>query len=208
MTTYAMALRLKSLQSKSWDVVLLDEARTIKNPGAKQARTIKALPSQARIIMTGTPVENNLTELWSLFGFLNPGLLGTRKEFSAFTKQMEEQSNGYARLRTTVAPFILRRLEMDKNIIKDLPERTERTTRVQLSKKQAALYKKAVSDLERFLKTAEGIQRKGLVLATFSKLKQLYNHPDQYLGQKTFAPQESGKSELLQEVCQTIFAKR
>lgn len=207
-TTYAMAMRLEPLKEFQWSVVLLDEAQAIKNPAAKQTKSIKQLKSRMRIIMTGTPIENNLSNLWSLFDFLNRGLLGTAKEFSAFTKRLAGDASGYARLREMVSPFILRRLKTDRTVITDLPDKTEISTYVDLSKKQTVLYRNIVSGLERSLGDAEGIHRKGLVLAAISKLKQICNHPDQYLGQASFEPEESGKYQLLKELCETIYEKR
>lgn len=207
-TTYAMAIRLKTLKEIQWSVVLLDEAQAIKNPAAKQTKSIKQLDSRMRIIMTGTPIENNLSNLWSLFDFLDRGLLGTAKEFSAFAKKLSGDPGGYAKLREMVSPFILRRLKTDKTVISDLPDKTEISTYVELSKKQAVLYRNLILKLEHSLGDAEGIKRKGLVLATISKLKQICNHPDQFLGQGSFAPEESGKFQLLGELCETIYEKR
>jgi len=161
-----------------------------------------------RIIMTGTPIENDLSNLWSLFDFLNRGLLGTSKEFSTFIKRLADDPSGYAKLREMVAPFILRRLKIDKTVISDLPDKTEISTYVELSKKQTVLYRSVVLGLEHSLGDVEGIHRKGLVLAAISKLKQTCNHPDQYLGQASFVPEESGKFQLLGELCETIYEKR
>ncbi len=207
-TTYAMAMRQKPLQEIQWNAVLLDEAQAIKNPAAKQTKSIKQLKSRMRIIMTGTPIENNLSNLWSLFDFINSGLLGTMKEFSSFTKSLSDDAGGYARLRKIIAPFILRRLKTDKNVISDLPNKTEILTYADLSKKQVVLYRHTVDELEHSLQNAEGIHRKGLVLAAISKLKQICNHPDQYLGQDSFLPEESGKFLVLGNLCETIYEKR
>lgn len=207
-TTYGMAARIKGLQSVSWDCVILDEAQAIKNPLALQTREIKKLPAHMRVAMTGTPVENDLTNLWSLFDFLNKGLLGTSAQFKAFCSRLNEQPEGYARLRAMTAPFMLRRVKTDKRIIADLPEKLEMTEHVVLSKKQAVLYRKAVADMERRLEDADGIGRKGLVLATITKLKQICNHPDQYLGQQGFEEKDSGKLGVLRELCETIRDKR
>lgn len=207
-TTYAMAMRLDSLQQVKWNAVILDEAQAIKNPSANQTKRIKQLDSRTRIIITGTPIENNLSNLWSLFDFMNSGLLGTAKEFSVFTKRLADDASGYTRLRDMVAPFILRRLKSDPAVIGDLPDKTEIATFLDLTKKQTVLYHRVVAELEASLCDAEGIQRKGLVLATISKLKQICNHPDQYLGQAFFLPEESGKFQLLRELCETIYEKR
>jgi non-specific serine/threonine protein kinase len=207
-TTYAMVLRLDGLKQIKWSVVLLDEAQAIKNPAAKQSKSIKQLDSRMRVVMTGTPIENNLINLWSLFDFLNRGLLGTIREFSAFAKRLANDPGGYGKLRDMMAPFILRRLKTDKAVINDLPEKTEISEYVSLSKKQTVLYRSIVSDLEHSLLDAQGIQRKGLVLATILKLKQICNHPDQYLGQAPFLPEESGKFQVLSELCETIYENR
>ena len=207
-TTYGMATRIKGLQEITWDCVILDEAQAIKNPLTKQTRELKKLPARMRIAMTGTPVENDLTNLWSLFDFLNKGLLGSSPEFKRFCADLSERPEGYARLRAMVAPFMLRRVKTDKRIIADLPEKLETVEHVSLSKKQAVLYRKTVADMERRLEETEGIGRKGLVLATITKLKQICNHPDQYLGQQGFAEEASGKLSVLRELCETIRDKR
>ena len=207
-TTYGMAARLKGLQNIVWECVILDEAQAIKNPLTKQTQALKKLSAHMRVAMTGTPVENDLTNLWSLFDFLNKGLLGSSQAFKTFCKGLDERPEGYARLRAMVAPFLLRRLKTDKRIIADLPEKLEMVEHVALSKKQAVLYRKAVADMERRLEDAEGIGRKGLVLSTILKLKQICNHPDQYLGQQGFEEKDSGKLAVLRELCETIRDKR
>lgn len=207
-TTYGMAARIHGLQEVRWDCVILDEAQAIKNPLTRQTRELKKLSAHMRVAMTGTPVENDLTNLWSLFDFLNKGLLGSSQEFKTFCKGLDERPEGYARLRAMVAPFLLRRLKTDRRIIADLPEKLETVEHVSLSKKQAVLYRKAVADMERKLEDAEGIGRKGLVLSTIMKLKQICNHPDQYLGQQGFGEKDSGKLGVLRELCETIRDKR
>lgn len=207
-TTYGMVVRLDWLKETEWDMIILDEAQAIKNPGTKQAKTVKQLKTRSRIAMTGTPVENRLSDLWSIFDFLNKGLLGTAKEFTQFTKKLKESNDGYAKLKQVVSPFILRRLKTDKSIIDDLPDKIEMKTYSTLTKKQAALYSFMVGELQRKLETLEGIERKGLVLAALMKFKQICNHPDQYLGQEAYAENESGKYERLREICETIYEKR
>ena len=140
-TSYGSLLRLPWLAEIPWQLAILDEAQAIKNPGAKQTRAVKQLRAQARIALTGTPVENRLGDLWSLFDFLNPGLLGSAKQFGAFAKQLAERAhNAYGPLRELVRPYILRRLKTDKSIIADLPDKTEVKAFCALSRKQAALY--------------------------------------------------------------------
>lgn len=207
-TTYGMAVKLDELKTYTWDYLILDEAQAIKNPGTKQTRTIKAIPSKMRIAMTGTPIENRLSDLWSLFDFLNQGLLGTSKEFTDFTKELKDNPIGYIRLRKIIQPFILRRLKTDKSIITDLPEKIEINEYTKLSKKQIALYKQLIEQIKERLQDAEGIERKALVLSSIMKFKQICNHPDQYLGREEYKEDQSGKYEKLREICETIYEKR
>lgn len=207
-TTYGMAVRLEQLRAMKWDLVILDEAQAIKNPGTKQTKAIKQIEAESRIALTGTPIENRLSDLWSLFDFLNAGLLGSAKEFKELSKKLSDKTADYAKLRQVISPFILRRLKTDKSIIADLPDKIELKAFTGLSKKQVVLYQKLVADLERSLESADGIARRGLVLASIMKVKQICNHPDQYLGQADFSPVQSGKFEMLQEICETIAEKR
>lgn len=208
LTTYGMAARLKGLQAKNWDCVILDEAQAIKNPLTKQTREIKKLPCRMRIAMTGTPIENDLTNLWSLFDFLNKGLLGSSEEFRGYCARLREHPEGYAQLKAMVAPFLLRRMKTDKSIIADLPDKLEMNDYVNLSKRQVVLYRKTVADMEQRILECEGIERRGVVLGTILRLKQICNHPDQYLGQDAFAEEDSGKLQMLRELCETIRDKR
>lgn len=209
-TTYGMASRLDSLQKRNWDLLILDEAQAIKNPNTAQTKAIKRLPASQKIALTGTPVENDLSNLWSLFDFLNQGLLGSRKQFSDFAKKLQASSQGYGKLRNMIAPFLLRRLKTDKSIVPELPEKIEQTDYIELSGRQKVLYRKLVSDLEKKLSEQEedGIQRKGLVLSALTSLKQICNHPDQYTGSGTFKPADSGKYEFLKEILEPIAEKR
>ena len=207
-TTYALAQRYKWLEEHSWHYVILDEAQAIKNPGTKQTKAVKRFKVFNKIVMTGTPVENRLSDLWSIFDFLNPGLLGTPKEFSLFSKGLKEHPEGNARLRKLVSPYILRRLKTDKTVISDLPDKVEVKTYANLSKKQILLYENYVEWLNEMLKNSEGIQRKGLVLSSIIKFKQLCNHPDQFLGTGEYIESESGKFARLREICETIAEKR
>jgi superfamily II DNA or RNA helicase len=207
-TTYALAQKHEWVRNYTWNYVILDEAQAIKNPGAKQTRAVKSLGAANRIIMTGTPVENRLSDLWSLFDFINPGLLGNAKEFGEFTKRLASHPDGYAGLRRVVSPFILRRLKTDKSIISDLPDKVEVKTWAAMSKKQMVLYGEMVATIRKALEQTEGIQRKGLILSTIIKFKQLCNHPSQYLGLDSFNEQESGKFQRLREICETIHEKR
>lgn len=207
-TTYALAHRYEWLQSYSWKYVVLDEAQAIKNPGTKQAKAIKKFNARNRIVMTGTPIENRLSDLWSLFDFLNPGLLGDAREFNAFSKNLKKDPAGYSRLRKLVRPYILRRLKTDKTVISDLPEKVEMKTYAPLSKKQILLYDEKVREVRSIIEDTEGIQRKGLILSSLMKFKQLCNHPDQYLGTDGYEEQDSGKFTRLREICETIYEKR
>ena len=208
-TTYGMAARMEELNGTTWDCLILDEAQAIKNPATKQTRAIKKIPARHKIAMTGTPIENDLTNLWSLFDFLNKGLLGTSAEFKDFAKKLDTHREGYQKLKGMVSPFILRRVKTDKSVIADLPDKLEQLEYVQLSKKQIVLYRKQVAELENALANEQTkMQRRGLVLASILKLKQICNHPDQYMGQETYDPAESGKFEMLRDICETIYEKR
>ncbi|MBW1675492.1 MAG: DEAD/DEAH box helicase [Deltaproteobacteria bacterium] len=207
-TTYALAQKYKWLQSYSWAYVILDEAQAIKNPGTKQTRAIKKFTGQNRIIMTGTPIENRLSDLWSLFDFLNPGLLGNASEFTAFSKKLKKDRSGYSRLRKLISPYILRRLKTDKSVISDLPDKVEMKTYAPLSKKQIVLYQELINNLKETIAERDGIQRKGMILASLMKFKQICNHPDQYLGIGGYEESDSGKFARLREICETIYEKR
>lgn len=210
MTSYGSLLRLPWLTETVWRLVVLDEAQAIKNSVAKQTRAVKKLKAGARIALTGTPVENRLGDLWSIFDFINPGLLGSAREFTHYAKQMAERPNNpYGPLRELVRPYILRRLKTDKSVIDDLPEKTELQAWCPLSRKQAALYTQAVKDLARQLNDSEeGIARKGLVLKFLMRFKQICNHPSQWLGDGAWNPADSGKWERLREICETIAARQ
>jgi non-specific serine/threonine protein kinase len=205
-TTYGTVIRRHALQKLKWDVVLLDEAQAIKNPSSRQTKIIKSLDSRMRIAMTGTPIENGLSDLWSIFDFVNCGLLGTASEFMGFARNSNE--GGYSRLREMIQPYMLRRMKTDKSIISDLPEKTEIPVRIGLSRKQVALYQEAVTELEIDLESLKGAQRRGLILPAITKFKQICNHPDQYLGQAAFAQSESGKFQMLRQICENILANR
>ncbi len=204
-TTYGMVARMPALTTHQWHLAILDEAQAIKNPGAAQSRAVKLVKAKTRLALTGTPVENRLGDLWSLFDFINSGLLGTGPAFTRFVKGL---SNGaglhYAPLRKLVRPYILRRMKTDKTIISDLPDKTEMNVWCQLSKQQAVLYQGAVNQLAERLKTTEGIQKRGLVLAALMSFKQICNHPSQFSGDGHFKPEHSGKFRRLEELCLPI----
>jgi superfamily II DNA or RNA helicase len=208
-TSYGSLLRIPRLADVDWRFAILDEAQAIKNPGAKQTRAAKTLKAQARIALTGTPVENSLGDLWSIFDFINPGLLGSAKQFARYAKALADRTdNPYGPLRELVRPYILRRMKIDKAIIADLPDKTEVTAHCTLSRRQAALYEQAVRDLEKALEETEGIRRKGLVLAMLMRFKQICNHPSQWLNDNVWAEEDSGKLARLREIGEVVAARQ
>ena len=208
-TSYGMLLRAPWLRTTRWDLVALDEAQAIKNPNARQTRAVKALPSRVRLALTGTPVENRLSDLWSVFDFVNPGLLGTSREFARFTKGLADRPhNPYAPLRALVRPYILRRMKTDRSVIADLPDKTEVKAFCSLSRRQGALYAEAVSDLAARLETADGIERRGVVLAFLMRFKQICNHPSQWLGDGAWNPADSGKLARLRELAEVVASRQ
>ncbi len=210
-TTYGLTHRLRWLALTEWPLVVLDEAQAIKNPGAKQAHAVKALRARSRVALTGTPVENRLTDLWSIFDFLNRGLLGSARAFAAFAKQLGERPGGFAPLRELTRPYILRRLKTDRRIIDDLPEKTELTAYCGLSRAQAALYQESVKSLASRLEGLDrspDIERRGIVLAYLMRLKQICNHPSQWLRDGAWAPEASGKFSRLRELGEVIADKQ
>ncbi len=209
LTTYGMLLQQSWLQTRDWRLLILDEAQAIKNPASRQSRASKGLQAAARIALTGTPIENRLGDLWSLFDFLCPGLLGSAVRFKGFAKSLSaRESDQYAPLRNLVRPYILRRLKTDKAIITDLPEKTEVHAWCGLSKAQAALYRREVDKLAAALETLDGMQRRGLVLATLMRLKQICNHPSQLLGDDRYDPAHSGKFTRLAELCEEVASRQ
>jgi len=162
-----------------------------------------------RFALTGTPVENRLGDLWSIFDFINPGLLGSSKEFTNLVKHLAEKPhNPYGPLRELVRPYILRRLKTDKTVIADLPDKTEVKAFCQLSRQQAALYQQAVKELGEQLEDAEGIKRKGVVLSFLMRFKQICNHPSQWLGDGAWAEEDSGKWARLRDIAEVIASKQ
>ncbi len=212
LTTYGVVARSAAVRERRWGLVVLDEAQAIKNPGAQQTRAVKQLVSPCRIALTGTPIENRLSDLWSLFDFLNPGLLGDSRRFASAAKRLAKASEGsepsFAPLRRLVQPYILRRLKTDKQVIADLPEKTEVRAFCGLTREQAALYERCVAELARALETTEGIQRRGTVLAHLMQLKQICNHPAQWSGQGGYEPGRSGKFERLASLCEELAARQ
>ncbi len=208
MVSYGSVPRYPWVTSVAWGLVILDEAQAIKNPGSKQTRAVKTIKSQCRVVLTGTPIENHLTDLWSLFDFLNPGLLGSAKEFARFVKR--SSVNPYGGLRELVRPYILRRLKTDRSVIADLPEKTEVRAFCSLSKRQAALYQESVDSLAREVAkiTDEPMRRRGLILAYLVRFKQICNHPSQWLADGAYQPEESGKYARLRELCEVVASRQ
>ena len=209
-TSYGSVVRVPELLKISFQLAILDEAQAIKNPGTKQTRAVKQIQSSAKIALTGTPVENRLGDLWSIFDFINPGLLGSAKEFTAFAKQLAKRKhNPYGPLRELVQPYILRRLKTDKSVISDLPEKTEVKAFCQLTRRQAAMYQEGVKELAHQLETkVEGMERRGLVLSFLMRFKQICNHPSQWLGDDEWAERDSGKLARLREIVEVIASRQ
>jgi hypothetical protein len=209
-TTYGLLRRQAWLAKVNWSLVVIDEAQAIKNAGSAQTKSVKKMQATGRVALTGTPVENHLGDLWSLFDFCCPGLLGTSTQFKQFVKRLgkEQQSHAFGSLRRLVRPYILRRMKTDPAIVPDLPDKIEMRTECGLSKNQAVLYERTVKELSTRLESAEGIARRGLVLTTLMQLKQICNHPDQFLTGGTFAPELSGKFERLALICESIVERQ
>jgi non-specific serine/threonine protein kinase len=210
LTSYGMLHRQEWLKKLQWNLMVLDEAQAIKNPGTRQAKGVKALTGRARIVLTGTPVENRLSDLWSLFDFISPGLLGSAQRFKQFANSLEKhEPPSYAPLRSLVQPYILRRLKTDRSVISDLPDKVEMSAWCGLSKAQAILYGQAVKNLADALKEQqEGIKRRGLILSTLMRFKQICNHPDQALGNGDYAEERSGKFARLREITEEIASRQ
>jgi non-specific serine/threonine protein kinase len=208
-TSYGFLSRAPWLAEVAWRLAVIDEAQAIKNPAAKQTRAVKQIKADARIALTGTPIENRLGDLWSIFDFINPGLLGSSRQFSGFAKQLADRPhNPYGPLRELMRPYILRRLKTDRSIIADLPGKTEMKVFCPLSRKQAALYQQAVAEMARQLEDADGMKRRGIVLALLMRLKQICNHPSQWLGDNAWADEDSGKFARLRELTEEIAARQ
>ena len=214
-TSYSILQRDRELLTDvNWSGVILDEAQNIKNPSTKQSRAARALSADYRIVLTGTPVENNIGDLWSLMEFLNPGLLGTPSEFkhSFFIPiQACHDKSAAQRLRRITRPFILRRLKTDKDVISDLPEKQEMKVYCSLTKEQASLYKAVVDETSQALVatakaagTGAAANRRGVILSSLSRLKQVCNHPAHFLGDNSQIPHRSGKVERLREMLEVI----
>ncbi len=213
-TTYTFLTRYTDIFSvQAWHRLILDEAQAIKNSTTKQARAACNILANSRIALTGTPVENRLSDLWSLFNFINPGLLGSAKDFKNLLTNLEKrQSDQYAPLRKLISPYIMRRMKTDKNIIDDLPSKTEMIQYCQLSQQQVKIYQNIISSLKKQLEAVQTeenpIHRQGIVLQTLMRLKQVCNHPSQFAGDMQFNPNESGKFLRLAEICSEIASRQ
>lgn len=210
LTTYGLVVRdVERLAATTFARVVLDEAQQVKNSASQQARAVARLRAGRRIALTGTPVENRLSELWSLMQVLNPGLLGSLASFKerfAGPIEREHDPDATALLRRVTTPFLLRRLKTDRTIIDDLPDKIEQTERCPLTREQATLYQAVVDDLLDAVDAAEGIERRGLVLAGIAKLKQVCNHPAHLLGDGSPLPNRSGKLTRVEELLDEILA--
>lgn len=217
-TSYALVHRdLPDLQTVTWQGIVLDEAQNVKNPEAKQSKAVREIAAEFRIALTGTPVENRLSELWSIMDFLNPGYLGPKNFFQRrFATPIERygDTDSLQTLRSLVQPFILRRLKTDKDIIQDLPDKQEMTVFCGLSAEQASLYQHLVDQSLADIETSEGIQRKGIILALLTKLKQICNHPDLFLKAAAETPKpasdfqrQSGKLQRLEEMLEEVVSE-
>jgi SNF2 family DNA or RNA helicase len=190
-----------------WAGVVLDEAQNIKNPSTKQSQAVRTLKADYRIALTGTPVENHVGDLWSIMDFLNPGFLGTRQEFkrSYFVPiQAFRDREASLRLHRIAGPFILRRLKTDRSVISDLPEKNEMKVFCTLTAEQGRLYTQVVEEAEKRIRDAEGIERRGVILATLTRLKQVCNHPAHYLGDDSEIAGRSGKLTRLREMLEEV----
>jgi SNF2 family DNA or RNA helicase len=209
-TTYNLARQSPWLHKTPWRLAVLDEAQAIKNASSAQTKAVKKLDALVRLALTGTPVENHVGDLWSIFDFCCPGLLGSATQFKTYVKRLNrrQDAEAFGSLRRLVRPYILRRLKTDPNIVPDLPDKTEMRVECGLSKKQAALYEQALADLAARLENAEGIARHGLVLGALMQFKQICNHPALYLRGASFTPEESGKFARLAQICETLIERQ
>ncbi|VVB94288.1 RNA polymerase-associated protein RapA [uncultured archaeon] len=210
-STYALTHRDEDvLANVEWNGVVLDEAQSIKNSSTKQSQAVRRIKAGYRIALTGTPVENRLSELWSIMEFLNPGYLGSaagfRRTFALPIERYNDKEAGM-RLRSIVTPFVLRRLKTDSSIIKDLPDKIEMKEHYNLTKEQATLYEAVVKDMLRKIEESEGIERKGAVLSALMRLKQVCNHPAQFLGDGSSLPERSGKLNRITEMLEEVLAE-
>ncbi|MBQ7586029.1 MAG: DEAD/DEAH box helicase, partial [Desulfovibrionaceae bacterium] len=213
LSSYAGSVKLPWLTKYPWKRVIADEAQAIKNAQTKQSRAVRSFQTGAHIALTGTPIENSLSDLWALFDFLNPGLLGSAKSFAQLTKHLAEQETRFAPLKRLTSPYILRRMKTDKSVIDSLPDKTEIALYCHLTKNQAKVYVKVTEKLKETLnsfdKSPESVKkRRMVVLQSLMLLKQVCNHPSQATGDGDFNPQDSGKFKAVGDICETIAARQ
>ncbi|MEX1003810.1 MAG: DEAD/DEAH box helicase [Acidimicrobiia bacterium] len=210
-TTYQTATRdIDELAARRWERLVLDEAQAVKNRLSRAALAVRRLDAGHRVALTGTPMENRLAELWSIMDFLNPGILGRPEQFrTRYAKPIERlgQTEPADRLRTIIRPYILRRLKTDKDIIDDLPDKIEIKQYCHLTTEQASLYQAVVDEMMPKIEDSDGIERRGNVLATISKLKQVCNHPAQFLHDRSQIGRRSGKVTRLDEIIEEVLAE-
>lgn len=209
-TTYGTLRRdVDKFSHREWSAVIVDEAQNIKNPDTDQTRSVKSLKSPVRIAMSGTPVENRLAELWSIFDFINRGYLGSTQTFQkkyAVPIEKYRDKEAIERLKTATAPFILRRLKKDKSIIEDLPDKMVSDEYCYLTKEQAALYKRVVDATMEIIEGSAGIQRKGLIFKLITSLKQICNHPVHYSNKGEPRKEQSGKAERVVDLAGKVIS--
>jgi len=210
-TTYGLVVRdAEALADVRWRRVVVDEAQNIKNAETRQSRAVRSLPAPSRLALTGTPVENRLAELWSIMEFCDPGLLGSARAFrERFAVPVERYGDdeAAARLKRIVGPFVLRRLKTDRSIIADLPDKLEMKVFCNLTREQATLYQAVVDDMLARIEDSEGMERRGLVLATMTRLKQVCNHPVHLLADGSRLDGRSGKLARLDEILEEALAE-
>ena len=204
-TTYQIALKSEYIASVLWGILIVDEAQAIKNYYTGQTKKIKSLTSNMRVAITGTPIENNALDLWSIFDFINPGFLGRKDEFLSFYLNNADSNT---RIKDLIQPFVLRRLKSDKKIIKDLPDKNEIDVNINMTPKQIVIYNKIVQEMNDKVSQLKGAEKNAIVLSTITKLKQLCNHPSQFLGDNDYSEEDSGKYIALHEICETMIAQR
>ena len=208
LTTYAiMRIDVEELKKQTWGMIIVDEAQNIKNPDTAQTLAIKMLKSDIKIAMTGTPVENRLTELWSIFDFINQGYLGSLREFQksyAIPIERFKENSRAAKLKMSISPFVLRRLKTDKHVISDLPEKMVLNEYCYLSKSQAVLYEKTLNEMMDKISGFTGINRRGNIFKLITALKQICNHPYQFLKSGEMGRELSGKMDKCISTVQSI----
>ena len=211
-TTFAvLRIDIEDIKKKSWGLLVIDEAQNIQNPDTSQTLAVKSLKAEFKIAMTGTPVENRLTELWSIFDFINKGYLGSLREFQkryAVPIEKFKQTNRAERLKLSISPFVLRRLKTDKSVISDLPEKVVLDEYCYLSKTQAALYESTLNSIMGQIAEAQGINRRGMIFKLITALKQICNHPFQYKKSGEMTKDVSGKCDKFISVLDGILQNK